>query len=35
MLLLEKLRILLEKLNVLIIKTGAVVRWYFRNLNNV
>jgi len=35
MLSLEKPRMLLEKLNVLIIKTGAVVRWHFRNLNNV
>ncbi len=35
MLLLEKCKTLLERLNQLIIKTGALVRWYFRNLNNV
>lgn len=35
MLLLEKSSQLLEKVNVLVIKTGAVLRWYFRNLNKI
>jgi len=35
MLLLDKLTLVSKKLNQLIIRTGAVFRWLFRNLNNV